>query len=124
MRSDGRVACDILSFVDDERVGGLDEDLTWQASHKLASTQSYLGMQDATKKARLCSQQPGAWAGAIVHVLPDLGVCVLTSVEKWLKLKGILSKWWGRLRDQRAEKDIQLEQKITWMKLYQLPCMQ
>ncbi len=82
MRSDGRVACDILSFVDDERVVGPDEDLTWQASHKLASTQSYLGMQDAARKARLYSQQPGAWAGAIVHVVPDLGVCALTSVEK------------------------------------------
>ena len=111
MRSDGRVACDILSFVDDERVVGPDEDLTWQASHKLASTQSYLGMQDAARKARLCSQQPGAWAGAIVHVVPELGVCVLTSVEKWIKLKGILAKWWGRLRDGRREKDIQLDHK-------------
>ena len=34
IRGDGRVACDILSFVDDERVVGPDEDLTWQASHK------------------------------------------------------------------------------------------
>ena len=93
MRADGRVACDILEFVDDERICGPDEDLTWQAGHKVASTQSYLGMQDAARKARLCSQQPGAWAGAIVHVIPGLGVCVLTSVEKWLKLKAILAKW-------------------------------
>ena len=83
MRSDRCVACDILPFVDHARIGGPDEDLTWQASHKLESTQSYLGMQDAARKARVCSQQPGAWAGAIVHVVPDLGVCVLTSVEKW-----------------------------------------
>jgi len=62
-----------------------------------ASKQSYLGMQDAGRKARPCSQQPGAWAGAIVHVLPDLGVCVLTSVEKWTKLKAILQKWSDRL---------------------------
>ena len=82
MRADGRVACDILPFDDDKRVGGPDEDLTWQASHKLASKQSYLGMQDAARKARLCSQQPGAWAGAIVQVVPELGVCVLTSVDK------------------------------------------
>ena len=68
-------------------------------------------MQDATRKARLCSQQPGAWAGAIVHVVPDLGVCVLTSVEKWLKLKVILAKWWDRLRDGRSEKRIQLDHK-------------
>jgi hypothetical protein len=38
MRADGRVSCDILEFVDDKRICGPDEDLTWQASHKLAST--------------------------------------------------------------------------------------
>ena len=101
MRADGRVACELLSFVDDERVTGSDEELTWQASHTLASKQSYLGIQDAARKARPCSQQPGAWAGAIVHVLPTLGVCVLTSMEKWIKLKAILSKWWDRLLEAR-----------------------
>jgi hypothetical protein len=55
MQSDGRVVCDMLPFVDDKRVRGPDEDLTWQASHKLASTQSYLGIQDAARKARLCT---------------------------------------------------------------------
>jgi hypothetical protein len=34
-----------------------------------------------------------AWAGAIVHILAGLGVCVLISVEKWNKMKGILNKW-------------------------------
>ncbi|KAL3816317.1 hypothetical protein ACHAXA_008388 [Cyclostephanos tholiformis] len=34
----------------------------------------------------------GAWAGAIIHILDGLGVCVLTSQEKWLKMKGILAK--------------------------------
>ena len=98
LRRDGRVACDIYSFVDDERVTGPNEALTWQASHVLASKQSYLGTQDAGRKARPCSQQPGAWAGAIVHVLPDLGVCVITSVEKWTKLKAILEKWSDRVK--------------------------
>jgi hypothetical protein len=32
LRSDGRVACDLFTFVDDERVTGPDEELTWQAS--------------------------------------------------------------------------------------------
>ncbi len=105
------MACDILSFVDDERVGGPDEDLTWQASHKLASTQSYLGMQDTGRKARRCSQQPGAWAGAVVHVVPELRVCVLTSVKKWLKLKAILKNWSERLKKRPGEKEIQLDHK-------------
>ena len=67
-REDGRIACDVFTFVDDERVVGPDEDLTWQASHTLASKQSYLGIQNAARKARPCSQTTGAWTGSIVHV--------------------------------------------------------
>jgi hypothetical protein len=92
-RKDGRIACDVFTFVDDKRVTGPDAELTWQASHTLASTQSYLGIQDAGRKARPCSQTPGAWAGLVVHIAPELGVCVLTSMEKWTKMKGILRKW-------------------------------
>ncbi len=32
-----------------------------------------------------------------MHVLPELGVCILTSAEKWAKMKGILEKWWDRV---------------------------
>jgi hypothetical protein len=94
VQADGRMACNVFLFVDDERVTGPDKELTWQASHVLASKQSYLGIQDAGCKVRPCSKQPGAWAGAIVHVLLSLGVCVLTLAEKWNKLKMILKKWW------------------------------
>jgi hypothetical protein len=93
MCADGRVACDVFEFVNNERVTGPVEKLTWQVSHVLASKQSLLGVQDTGRKARPCSQKPGAWAGAIVHVIPDLGVCVLTSAEKWSKVKAILKKW-------------------------------
>ncbi len=82
MGADGCVACDVCEFVNDERVTGPDEELTWQASHVLASKQSLLGIQDAERKARPCSQKPGAWGGATVHVIPDLRICVLTSAEK------------------------------------------
>ena len=92
-RKDGRIACDVFTFVDDERVTGPNEELTWQASHVLALTQSYLGIQDAARKARPCSKTPGAWAGSVAHIAPGLGVCVLTSREKWTKMKGILRKW-------------------------------
>ena len=76
---------------------GPTKELTWQASHTLASKQSYLGIQNAGRKARPCSQTTGAWAGAIVHVVDGLGVCVLTSQEKWDRLKGILAKWKAEL---------------------------
>jgi hypothetical protein len=104
MRSDGRVACDVFSFVDDERVTGPTKELTWQASHVLASKQSSLGIQDAGRKARPCSKTPGAWAGAIVHVLALLGVCVLTSAKKWTKMKNILDKWWKLVSTHQAPK--------------------
>ena len=77
-----------------ERVTGADKDLVWQASPVLASKQSYLGIQDAGRKACPSNKTPAVWAGAIVHVLMLLGVCVLTLVEKWNKMKGILDKWW------------------------------
>jgi hypothetical protein len=93
VRLDGLTACDLFTFVDDERVVGATEELTWQAAHTMAAKQAYLGIQDAARKASECTQQPRAWAGAVVHVVPDKGVCVLTSDEKWLKLKGILHKW-------------------------------
>jgi hypothetical protein len=94
---DGRKACDIFTFVDDKQVTGPDEELVWQASCISASKQSYLGIQDATRKAKPCSQQPGAWVGAIVHILAGLGVCVLTSMDKWNKMKEILKKWWIKM---------------------------
>ncbi len=93
------MACNCFTFVDDERVNRPDKDLMWLASHTLAAKQSYLGLQDASRKARPSSQQPGAWAGAIVHIVALLGVCVLTSVEKWAKMKAILNKWWEQLVD-------------------------
>jgi hypothetical protein len=45
-------------------------------------------------------QITGAWAGAIVHVLDKLGVCVLTYREKWTKMQGILSKWRTAMREE------------------------
>ncbi len=98
-RKDGQIACDLFTFVDNERVVGPTEELTWQASHVLASKQSYLGIQDAARKARPCSQTTGAWASAIVHIVDQLGVCVLTSKEKWAKMQGILEKWRAALLD-------------------------
>lgn len=86
-------AFELFTFIDDERVLGASEELTWQASHRLASIQAYLGIQDAARKVGPCSKQPRSWAGAVVHVLTEKGVCILTSKEKWHKLKGIVKKW-------------------------------
>ena len=52
---------------------------------------------DVPRKYRPGSQTPGAWAGAVVHIMMFLGVCALTSEEKWKRLKAILAKWLSRL---------------------------
>jgi len=83
-REDGRIACDVFTFVDDEHILGLDDELAWQASHTFASKQSYLGLQDAGRKTHPCSKTCVAWVGVIVHI---------TSKEKWLKMRAILEKW-------------------------------
>jgi hypothetical protein len=111
MQLDGRVACDIIDCVDDERFTGPDKELTWQASHVLATKKSYLGIQGAGRNARPCSKQPGAWAGAIIHVLTPLGVCVLTSYEKWTKLRMMLKKWWALLTSGQKKKELRLSHK-------------
>jgi hypothetical protein len=65
VRIDGLNACVLFTFVDDERVVGATQELTWQASSRLADRQAYLGIQDAARKVGLCVQQPRAWAGAL-----------------------------------------------------------
>jgi hypothetical protein len=106
-REDGQMACNVLTFVDDEWVVDPTKELTWQASHVLTSKQSYLGIQDVARKARPCSQTTGAWARAIVHVVEQLGVCVLTSQEKWVKMRRMLEKWKAALKSS----DIRLSHK-------------
>jgi hypothetical protein len=81
-REDGQISCGVFTFVDNKWMVSPTMELTWQASHAIASKLSYLGIQDAAAKACPCSQTAGAWAGAIIHVLDKLGVCVLTSKEK------------------------------------------
>ena len=105
MRKDGLIACDLFTFVDDERCSGPTRELAWQAGHRLAYIQAYLGIQDAARKVRPVSKTCGAWAGAVVHVVDDLGVCVLTSEEKWCKFKDILRKWLERLEEGETELD-------------------
>lgn len=105
MRKDGLIACDLFTFVDDERPTGATEELCWQAGHRLGYIQTYLGVQDSARKVRPCSQKCGSWAGAVVHIIPNLGVCVLTSDEKWKRMKDILSKWLERLERGDSELD-------------------
>jgi hypothetical protein len=62
VRKDGLNACELFTFVDDQRITGATRELAWQASCRLAAIQAHLGIQDAARKVGLCLQQPRAWA--------------------------------------------------------------
>jgi hypothetical protein len=92
-RKDGTLASDFVVFVDDERVAGSSVDRLSSAGHTLSSRESYLGLQDALRKLRPATKQPGAWAGVVVHNDPVLGIVVLTSQDKWDRTKAICQHW-------------------------------
>ena len=98
-RVDSSLASDIVVFVDDKRLTGSGPEEVKAAGHRCSTREAYLGMQDALRKWRSAggTRTPGAWAGAVVHVNPTRGVLVLTSQEKWDKMKSICRHWLGAL---------------------------
>ena len=50
--SEGKVACDVLIYVDYLRNTGCTREEAWVACRKVASTLRYLGVQDAPRKRR------------------------------------------------------------------------
>jgi hypothetical protein len=63
---DGRIAANLVIYIDDvQAVANLQEE-AWRASSKQAKTCSWLDLQDAALKRREASTEPGVWAGAIV----------------------------------------------------------
>ena len=94
-RKDGSLASDFVCFVDDQRLVGAGRGRVVEAGHTLSSRESYMGIQDALRKLR--EGGSGAWAGAVVHITDEHGVIVLTSQDKWDRLKGIVAKWIARL---------------------------
>ena len=95
VRRDGSVASDFVSFMDDQRISAAGERRINEAGHTLSTRESYLGIQDALRKWRAAggTRRPGAWAGTVVFNDEVLGIAVLTSQEKWDRLKTICAKW-------------------------------
>jgi len=87
---DGKIACDIVIYVNDTRTIGNLEQECWDASHWVASVLNSLGLQEATRKRQGPSMEPGDWAGSIVHSSKGL-VCVLLMQECWDKTKSMIS---------------------------------
>ena len=107
VRADKTLASDFVQFVDDQRLAASGSKRMEDAGHTLSSRESYLGIQDALRKLRggggTC--YPGAWAGVVVFNDEELGLVVLTSQEKWDRLKSICSKWLMRLEAGELELD-------------------
>ena len=91
------IACDCKFFCDDFRITGPNELLTKQATHRLETTMSYLGVQDATRKRRKVTKRPGEWTGSILITVTDVGLFVTISQKKWDRAKTIISKWHNRV---------------------------
>jgi hypothetical protein len=89
-RKCGDIAADAQDFVDDLRGTGKTAEDAWQVGTCIGKTASYYGVQDATRKRRVQSQTPGAWAGTVVGTVPSTFVSVTD--EKWSKTKSELNR--------------------------------
>ena len=85
-RKDGLHASDICQYVDDVRIIAATEELAWLCSSRMAKGLAWLGLQDAARKRRSPSKEPGAWAGATV--------CSNNGVVT----KGVTQERWDKVR--------------------------
>ena len=106
-RSDKSLASDFVCFIDDQRITGANADRINEVGHALSTRESYLGIQDALRKLRAAEGTcyPGAWAGAVVFNDEDQGIVVLTSQDKWDKLKHICQHSLTQLENNNIELD-------------------
>lgn len=99
---DGKIAADLFVFVDDVRPTGSTKAEAWKACRRAGATLTHLGIQDAARKRRRSSMDPGAWAGVVVSS-SEGRVTVLVSEEKWKKGKRLVSEV-GDMRKENSQK--------------------
>jgi len=100
-RDDGQIACDFVGYVDDMRTCGNSLTEARQVSRKVAETLNWLGLQDAARKRRELSQEPGPWAGSVIKVEPGGGIYLSVTQERWNKTVGIIE--WIEQEMQRGD---------------------
>ena len=83
------IAGEIFIYVDDIRPTGKDDSHCERVCHRTASRSNYLGQQDAPRKRRPPSQQPGLWSGSLVKT-NNSNIFISTSQEKWNKGRAII----------------------------------
>ncbi len=91
IRWDGKLAAEVLVYVNNGRPTGPTEFLTWQAGWAYGAGCSRRGVQDASQKRTSPSQTPLPWAGTVTYT--DGGkVCGMVSEEKWGKTKRLIAE--------------------------------
>lgn len=88
---DAEIACDFVTYVDDTRTCGNSYDEARAASRRVASVMNWLGIQDAARKRRDPCQDPGPWAGSVVHVSGEGVISVSVTPERWSKAQGMIN---------------------------------
>ena len=86
----GKIAGDCVTFVDDIRVTGYSVENCWQCGRRLSSVLQMLGIQDAARKRRPPSLEPGPWAGTIARSNSSTVFKTVTQ-DKWDKGKRYLA---------------------------------
>ena len=85
-------AADVVVYVDDVRLYGSSESRCRAAGKRISKITQYLGEQDASRKFRPPSQEPGPWCGSFVAV-KDGSVYAYVSQNKWDKAKAYVQRW-------------------------------
>jgi len=100
-RKDGQTLCDLFTFVDDERVVGPSEELTWQARHMLASKQKAELSWDPGCGEKGSPMQSDRWGLGRRHspCRGSIGSVHFDLQGIWSKMRGILEKWRTSLLD-------------------------
>jgi hypothetical protein len=99
-RKDGKIANDLVSFMDDLRMLGSSEKECQMAGYRTSSIMNWYVVQDASRKSRPPSQNLGAWSGGFVRAGPT-GVHQSTSQQKWDKYKAqvkLVDKLYTRIK--------------------------
>jgi hypothetical protein len=100
--SDGRIAADVLTYIDDALRNGPSEEECWQAARKYTSICNHYGVQDAPRKWCPPSMTAGAWADTVIHTNMDQ-VCVKVTQTRWDKACNMVRDIWQEFSDRRKQ---------------------
>ena len=87
IRQDGEMAAGTSAFVDDGRTAGVTDTICDQATHRFCTRINYLGEQNASRKRRPTTTNPGAWTGKMLWT------------NEPHPMKGVLPEKWNIQRD-------------------------